>query len=379
MYFGVVHPRLEARGRPSPQSPRSCSRVNSRVLRPLIRGPQGQPSPLRTPHGRPGIQGIFPTSRDQVPRGCPTVPHSMATGFRFRRVCCLVHGAVFFLLSRCIRDPAMSLSPLPHPAPGAVPIPLLSSGVSTRAGRQQPIGADPLDLRTSCTAPPYPAPLCSGCLNPTGHFGDPYSWLRPHFPSRYPRLYPTGLPASYVYIPPCRLLRCGACPRFHFLPHAACSYPFSSCLFPPCSVSSGGALTLFCRVFFSFFLAHPVGRLPPPLFPLCVRALSYGSLSLLLFLPSSMHACTSLLHWSSGYSSPLCWSLVLSPTQGLPLGRPRPCQVGAPPSRHSPILPLSSPLPARPPSSVSRPSPYCCSPAPCALCCSPPGHEVYGG
>ena len=58
MHLGVVHPRLEARGRPFPRSPRSRSRVNLRVLRPLTRGPQGQPSPLRTPHGRPGVQGF---------------------------------------------------------------------------------------------------------------------------------------------------------------------------------------------------------------------------------------------------------------------------------------------------------------------------------
>ena len=59
MHLGVVHPRLEARGRPFPRSPRSRSRVNLRVLRPLTWGPQGQPSPLRTPHGRPEVQGIF--------------------------------------------------------------------------------------------------------------------------------------------------------------------------------------------------------------------------------------------------------------------------------------------------------------------------------
>ena len=42
MHLGVVHPRLEARGRPFPRSPRSRSRVNLRVLRPLTRGPQGR-------------------------------------------------------------------------------------------------------------------------------------------------------------------------------------------------------------------------------------------------------------------------------------------------------------------------------------------------
>ena len=80
MHLGVVHRRLEARGRPFPRSPRSRSRVNLPVIRPLTRGPQGQPSPLRTPHGRPGVQGIFSTSRGQAPHGWPIVHHSMATG-----------------------------------------------------------------------------------------------------------------------------------------------------------------------------------------------------------------------------------------------------------------------------------------------------------
>ena len=93
MHFGVVHPRLEARGRPFPRSPRSCSRVNLRVLRPLTRGPQRQPSPLRTRHGRPGVQGIFPTSRGQAPHGWPMVYHSMATGFPIPRGCCLALSA----------------------------------------------------------------------------------------------------------------------------------------------------------------------------------------------------------------------------------------------------------------------------------------------
>ena len=81
MHLVIVHPRLEARGRPFPRPPWSRSRVNLRLLRPLTEGSQGQPSPLRTPHGRPGVQGIFPTSRGQVPHGWPMVHHFMATGF----------------------------------------------------------------------------------------------------------------------------------------------------------------------------------------------------------------------------------------------------------------------------------------------------------
>ena len=112
MYLGVVHPRLEARGPPFPRSPRSRSRVNLRVLEPLTRGPQGQPSPLRTPHGRPGFQGIFATPRGQAPQGWPMVHHSMATGFPIPQGCCLV----------------LSVShPIPCPVPlGHIPSPALS-------------------------------------------------------------------------------------------------------------------------------------------------------------------------------------------------------------------------------------------------------------
>ena len=111
MHLGVVHPRLEARGRPFPRSPSSRSRVNLRVLRPLTRGSQGQPSPLRTPHGRPGFQGIFLTPRGQVPHGWPMVHHSMATGFPIPRGCCLA-----LWVSLPIPCP-MPLCLIPAPAP----------------------------------------------------------------------------------------------------------------------------------------------------------------------------------------------------------------------------------------------------------------------
>ena len=85
MWLRVVHPRLEARGRPFPRSRRFRSRVNPRVLRPLTRGPRGQRSPLRTPHGRPGFQAIFPTSRGEAPHRLPMVHNSMATCFPIPR------------------------------------------------------------------------------------------------------------------------------------------------------------------------------------------------------------------------------------------------------------------------------------------------------
>ena len=112
MYLGVVHPRLEARGRPVPRSPRSCSRVNLFLPRPWTRGPQGPSAPLRTPHSRPGVQGNFLTSRGQGPYSCLMVRHSMATGFPIPRGCCSVFSASPLPL---FCNPATSLPPVPRP------------------------------------------------------------------------------------------------------------------------------------------------------------------------------------------------------------------------------------------------------------------------
>ena len=143
-------PRLEARWRPFPRSPRSRSRVNLRVLRPLTRGPQGQPSPLRTPHGRPGIQGIFPTSRGQAPHGWPMVHHFMGTGFRNLRGCCL----------------ALSV---PHPGPCPVPLcHIPSPAPSMRPEVSYPCGLScgPISSLIPCLYPTrLPATLWRG---PTG-------------------------------------------------------------------------------------------------------------------------------------------------------------------------------------------------------------------
>ena len=48
---------------------------------------------------------------------------------------------------------------------------------------------------------------------------DAYWTLWGHFVLAPPP-FPIPLPASYVYTPLCRLPPCGACPRFHVLPHA---------------------------------------------------------------------------------------------------------------------------------------------------------------
>ena len=126
MHLGAVHPQLEAKGRPFPRTPRSRSRVNLRVLSPLTRGPQGQPSPLRTPHSPPRVQGIFPTLQGQAPHGWPMVHHSMATGFPIPQGCCLVLS-----VSHPIPCP-VPLCHIPSPAPSQRAVVFRSHGADER-------------------------------------------------------------------------------------------------------------------------------------------------------------------------------------------------------------------------------------------------------
>ena len=120
MHLDVVHPRLEARGQPFQPSPRSRLRVNLHVLRPLTRGPQGQPSHLRTAHRSTGVQGIFSTSCGPPPHRWPMVHHSMATGFSIPRGCCLAlwssipsHVPFSFATSRHRPNPSVPWFPYP--------------------------------------------------------------------------------------------------------------------------------------------------------------------------------------------------------------------------------------------------------------------------
>ena len=247
MYLGVVNPRLKARGRPFPCCPRSRSRVNLRVLKPLTRGPQGQPTPLWTPHGRPGVQGIFPTSRGQAPHGWPMVHHSMATGSRIPRGCCSVFCAAPPTL---LRTPATSLSPVPRsvidhylfPAPLVFPFPwgccvVLATGCSLShpllpysrvfgpPGRQQTFSAGPLDPHPSADrfvrlarVAPFPPPLSPAPRPFTLHslFSAPRA-----FPcslgcfaalATRPCLSRPLFPSSSVYTPPGCQQPCGAGP-----------------------------------------------------------------------------------------------------------------------------------------------------------------------
>ena len=208
--------------------------------------------------------------------------------------------------------------------------------------------------------------LFVSCLTPCKRCAvlvTPSSWPRPRIPSLYPCPYPTGPPASHVYTPLGRMLPCGACPRVRFLRHAMVA-PIRS----PASCSLRAVCLLVvcsCFLWEVFLLCAPRGP-PTPAFPLCIRCLSSGPLLLLFFLPSSLHARTSPLHWSSGYGSPLFSSLVFPTLRGVPL--PVPARARWAPLPRVTVSPLHSPPYPRPLSLVRLP--YCCSPAQCAPRCS---------
>ena len=410
MHLVVVHPRLEARGRPFPRSPRSRSRVNPRALRPLTRGPQGQPSLLRKPHRRPGVQGIFPTSRGQAPHGWPMVHHSMATGFPIARGCCSVCSASPHPL---VCNPATSRSPVPRPvthlglfpASRAFPFswgcraalaprpslscPLLpSSRVYTPPGRQQPCGAGPLDPHPSgdrfvrlARVAPFPPPSLSPVPRPVTHLGllpaycaFPLSWGCCAALATRPSLSRPLSPSSRVYAAPACQQPFGAGPLD---PHPSGDCFVRLALVAPFPTPSVWVVCFFLDLFWALppdpALASPGTRaysrpghlllfffpvlsratrgpssapfapglparsvlyalrrcfvvlivffsgLPPPPFPLCI--LPCGSL-----LPACTHVSTALV---IGSRLPSVFVPVPSPSWGVALGGPRPCQVGA--------------------------------------------------
>ena len=251
MHLVVVHPRLGARGRPFPRSPRSRSHVNLSVLRPLTRGPHSPPSPLWTPHGRPEVQGIFLPSRGQAPHAwlahgspladdwfpnstglllgaiCPpsfpssqprNVPFPFATSRHPARP--IPRVPCFPVLLGLLCGPCHTLCLVPSPFPIPHPVCIPHRPPETEWG--DPTGSFSIrgPFGAPCTGCSYPAPLCLGGLIPTGPGGGPFYWPRPPFPSRYLCLYPTGPPASFVFSPPCCLLPCVTCLRLLFLSRA---------------------------------------------------------------------------------------------------------------------------------------------------------------
>ena len=271
----------------------------------------------------------------------------------------------------------MSLSPLPHPGTGpfpasrGLPIPsnrcvalagrpspsrplFPSSRVYTPPGRQQPCGAGPLDLRPSgdrfvrlarvAPSPPPPlSPVPRPLPNPPG---------RGAAPSR---------PSSRVYTPPGRQQPCGAGPldphpsgdRFVRLARVAPLPPPPPTPVPPPMLSLSPVAVAWPqpRALFFFFSC--------PLFGVvgCHSRFFFFFFTLCAFSPwfppPCMHAqqhCFAIC-----LSSVRCSLPVPPPSGGAALGGPRPCQVGAPPSRpcllclrgsYASFSPLHPPLPS---------------------------------
>ena len=188
-----VHPGLQAGGQPFPRSPEIRSRINPRVLRPLSRRPHGEPSPPGTPHGRPGVQGIFLTFRGQAPHGWPMVHHSMATGFPIPWGCRLALGT-------SSPSPALSRRPVPH----AVFIPQWAA--SNPLARTHCIllhpGTFSFSLQRSLVSNPlFPCVGCfllssPGCASSVRHVSLPMHWSRPPFldSSSHPVPHPVFIP-----------------------------------------------------------------------------------------------------------------------------------------------------------------------------------------
>ena len=338
--------------------------MNLRVLQPLTRGPHGQPSPLRTPHGRSGARGIFLTSRGQVPRGWPTGSHSMATGFPIPRVCCLVLSAILpcravFATPRCpfplCHIPLLALSPYLSPHPVLIPHRAASNPTARAHWILMHPGAVSYILQGSLLSRPLVFGLFVSCWT---------LWeLGVILVTLLPRPIPVSHPATRAYTPP------GCLPPV-CLPLPAACYPVAlargsnSCLMrqlllsalplPVCSVLC--VLWRCCYVFFWLFVfVHPVGGLTPPP-SLCVSVpcpvVSCCFRVFFTLLPACTHGTTALV---IGLRLPsVLVSVPLAPAGRSPWRSP--ARPGGRPSLLSPSTPSSVRSPPRP-SSVASVSP----------------------
>ena len=253
-------------------------------------------------------------------------------------------------LARAAPFPPPSLSPVPRPRPnplGCCAAPSHpSSRVYTPPGRQQPCGAGPLDphpsgdrfVRLARVAPfppfspvPRPRPNPLGCCAAASH------------------------PSSRVYTPPGCQQPCGAGPldphpsgdRFVHLARVAplLPAPHSCAASHAVLVPWGRRVALATRPFLSRLLVVLRG---------VVRVFFPGVLFSAWFPPPCMHAQQHCI--ASCLGSVRCYLPVPPPSCGAALGRPRPCQVGAPLSRPSLLAcvfvrfsscsPLHPPLPS---------------------------------
>ena len=268
---------------------------------------------------------------------------------------------------------------VPHPLPGRVTAFHPATRVSTPRGRRQP-ARRPVSLSHGvvawCLSPP--CPCCSDrcvVLRSRSFLSCPGACPRTRGP-----FVSCSNPSSRGYSPPGRLLHLGAgpldpfpardpCrgrnPLLPFLSWDRCSLFFRVLWRPwflvprlhPMFISHLAASNPVARVCFlvflggSFFCAHLVGRLSPPL-PLCLSVPCPVVSFLLTLLPACTHDTAALVVCCCGSSE--VTSRVLLRLRGVPLGGPRPSKVGAP-LFHHPLSPL--PAPPHPPLRASQPSP----------------------
>ena len=266
------------------------------------------------------------------------------------------------------RSSGAVVRPLPHSLPGPIAFLHPSSCVytPTRPPATQwrgPTGSSSIrgPFRAPCTGRSYPAPLCLGGLIPTGPVGGPSSQPR----SRFPRLYPTGQPASFVFSPPCRLLPCVTCLRLLFLPRAPIAPMRSPAACLPCAVCPPA---VHCDFIGCFFL--PRGPPPHP-FP-SVRPVMWIPVpaAFVFFPPPCMHA--RYQGTGDGVTAPLRVPLWSSrPRRPYPLAVPS--QARWAPLPRVTLLTFLSPLPSLPlPHHLSLARPLTAALLLCVLSAAPP-------